>query len=500
MDQVTAAQTLLEKSDYRKASLMAKKAMDNLLKVGNHAEAIRALEIRVNAMYAIQDYEKAISVLREVLSEFKQKGERHGVVLVTSLIADANLSKGDAREALQKAEEAKEYAKDERDRLGEAVALRTLRKIKLHLDQLEEAIELSHRVADIMQECKDPEAQGFEMYSIAQLHLRAKQFDECIVAARKAASLFRSEEVCNSDAEAHALRVGAQAFWHTGVLRQASWQEGKTDCALSMCLAACQLYKVIGNAQDQFGTGIMATRLLLELSEFDEAYEMAVELRQLAKKKDFSMSLLIEAITLSIEALTSRQKARKDTATLKSQRAWLQAAVDAANELVGVSKGVSKIEQAEANRVLANSLLVKERLSKDGSFALAQQAAEKYLALAVGLQDQSLEANACLLLSEVHFANKDINAAIQAIDRADELYKASTDLVGRAKVESLRMTFRFSDQWHKVRVKAADGSLRNADEVEKATLPTIATEWQEVKATVYIHFDNLQARAAKNIG
>merc|ERR1711907_245955 len=108
---------------------MAKKAMDKLMKAANNTAAIRALEIRVNAMYALQDYEKAIVLLGEVLAEFKRKGDRHYEVLAMSLMADAFLSKGDAEEALRKAEEAKELAKDQRDRTGEAVALRTLAKI-----------------------------------------------------------------------------------------------------------------------------------------------------------------------------------------------------------------------------------------------------------------------------------------------------------------------------------------------------------------------------------
>mmetsp|Transcript_2771 Transcript_2771/g.4193 ORF Transcript_2771/g.4193 Transcript_2771/m.4193 type:complete len:497 (+) Transcript_2771:72-1562(+) len=496
MEQIITAETLFEHADYKRASLTAKKAMDKLMKVGNYTEAVRALEIRANSMHALQDSEKATMLLGEVLGEFKQKGETHFEILVTSLIADASLSKGDTQGALRKAEEAKELAKDRRDGIGEAVALRTLAKINIQLGELDEAIRFSYRVADIMQECKDLEAQAFELYSIAQLHLHARQFSDSIVSAKKAVSLFR--KVANKEAEANAFRVGAEASWHAGVLRVASWQEGRNDCALSMCLAALELYKYVGNVQKQIATGIMVAKLFFELHDYEEASEMAMAMWQISMKANSSKAEIMESIKLYIDALTSRHSARKSTATLKTQRGWLQAAVDAAKELVALSMHLPKPEQAEANRILAKALLVKETALSDGSVAHALQAAEKYLDCAVQSQDRGLQAAALLLLAELHFHNKDINAAIEANNRAEEMYKDAMDVFGQAKVESLRSKFRFSDQWSKVRVKASDGSLRKAIDVEKEAMPAIATGWKN--ATLYIHFDNLQARAAKNIG
>jgi hypothetical protein len=242
----------------------------------------------------------------------------------------------------------------------------------------------------------------------------------------------------------------------------------------------------------------MTAKLLLELQEFEEAYERAVELWQTSARTNSSKAQVMETIKISIDALTNRYSARKSTSTLKSQKGWVQAAVDAAHQLVAVSIDTAKTEQAEANRMLAKSLLIKGNLLADDSFPLAVQAAEKYLALAAELQDRSLEAAACLLLAEAHLGNQDINAAIEANTRAADIYKDMSDLSGQAKVEALRQKFRFSDQWRKVRVKAADGTMRSVVDVEKEAMPSIARGWQQ--ATVYIHFDNLAGRAAKNIG
>jgi len=285
---------------------------------------------------------------------------------------------------------------------------------------------------------------------------------------------------------------------YSGVLRQTNWQDSRNDCALSMFLAACELYKAVGSTQDQIATGIMTAKLLLELREFEEAHERAVALWQMSGTSS-SRATTMEAIKISINALTGRYSARKSTSTLKSQKLWLQAAVDAANQLVAVSLETGKVEQAEANQMLANTLLIKGSALKDDSFALAVQPAEKYLAQAVDLQDQSLEAAACLLLSEVYFGNQDINAALEANERAAKIYKASSNPSGIAKSEALQSKFRLSDQWRKVRVKDAEGKLRNVVEVEREYMPALATGFGK-EATLYIHFYNMSARAAKNIG
>jgi tetratricopeptide (TPR) repeat protein len=291
MEQVVSAAAFLQNGDYKQATLMAQKAMNKLKKSGNVTDLFQALEIRVNAMYATQDYDKAAEVLRSVLTEYKGSGEKKGEVLVTCLLADALLNKGETEAAMAKAEEAKELAKDQRDRSGEAVALRTLSKIHMRLNNLDEALNLGYRVSDIMEESKDYESQAFELTSLAELHQQAGQDNECIAAVRKAAKLF--QKVPNRDGEAQALRIGAEASWASGVIRKSTWDSGDDEGALPMSTRALDLFRSLGNLDGQIAMATMQGQLLLQLNEFDEAYQVAIETSEMLPRVDSTAEQMV---------------------------------------------------------------------------------------------------------------------------------------------------------------------------------------------------------------
>jgi tetratricopeptide (TPR) repeat protein len=497
MEQLATAVAFLQNGDYKKAALMAQKALIKIKQTGDVIDIFKALEVRVTAMCASQDFEKATSSIQEVLSQFRQTGQKNGVVLVTCLLADALLSKGDTEGALAHAESAKELAKDERDRTGEAVALRTLGKIHLHMNAMDEAIQCGYRVADIMQECKDPEAQAFDLVSLAEVHSQAGQYEDCVTVVKKAASLFQT--VQNKEGEADALRVGADACWAAKVLRRANWKDDYDDGALPMCTKALGLYKAVGNVQGHIAMGSMMGKLQFELQDFDGALSTAEELVPIIRSTDFTKDQLGEMYKLAVESLLCRVAARKSTATQRSLGQWVQKAVEHAQELVGLHRDSVQSEQMESERILASALIAKGEVLKEPSFAVAAaQAAQKSLDVSKELQDPRAEAAACLVRAEIHFASREINPAADLVEKCLEMYKELQDFTGITKAERLLRKFKSSPLWPQRKFKTADGALVSGPEAMALNIPLGGTGYQ--KAELYIHLDNLRSRSAKNIG
>merc|ERR1712050_789093 len=154
----------------------------------------------------------------------------------------------------------------------------------------------------------------------------------------------------------------------------------------------------------------MQGQLLLQLNEFEEAYQVAAETADILPRLDFTSEQLGSNLKTAIHALLGRLNARTKTATLKSKKQWSQNAVDMSTQLVTAFAGCAKNDQSDSFSILARALLAKGKALKEKGFAAAVQAAEKSVALASEVQDPLLLANAYMLQAEAHFADEDINA------------------------------------------------------------------------------------------
>jgi len=492
MDSVSSAERLLKDGAPKKAAAMASKALAKLKQTGSAADVVSALQVLTRAHCATQDIQKSQAILKDFRAEFQRKGEQQSETLVICLQGDCYLANGDIEDALSMANEALELAVGQRDKKGEAAALATKAKISTQTGNTDEAITHRRAVAYILHECKDYEGEALELLSVAELHFWQAQHGECVSTAKRAAKIFR--DVGHKHAEAGALRVGAEAAWAQGVMKQVRWG-GEDDGALPMAMASLELYKEAGIVEGQIDLSNMIAQVLLQMGDFEEASQM-VEVAMDKAQMVGNRAALGLALKTGVHALIGRMNARGANATQKSMRELADKATSAASSLVDLWANADKASQSEAHYVNGSALFARGQALKEKKFENALMAADRSVELAREAQQRKSEAAALVLKAQIHFAMSEINPAADALEAADAIYKEEMDVDGKENTSNILRKMRGSYEWSKRKVTPKlDGSGKPAA-VEG--VPIGATGLNS--AYVYIHFDELRGRAAKNIG
>jgi tetratricopeptide (TPR) repeat protein len=496
MQSLRQAEQLLKDGEAKKAGFMASKALAKLKQDGSAADVVSALEVMTRAYCTTQDAVKALAILKDCRSEFQRKGDRHSEVLITSLQAEAHLATGSSDEALSRAEEALEMAVQDRDRLAEAAALRAKAKVCSFTGNSDETVTLSKTVAHILYECKDFEGQGLELLTVAETHFYLAQYSECIATAKQAAKIFR--EVGHTNAEANALRMGAEAAWAQGSLNQVSWR-GKDEGALPMAREALELYKKTGMVDGQVETCGMIAQVLLQMEEFEQAQSAGLEALKKARESG-NRVIQAESLKTIVNALLGRLTYRISTATQTSLKEIGDAAVEVASQLEVLWATADEASLCEASYVKANALLERARALHETKLDNAVASADLSVHCAKEAQLRKWEAAALCLKADIHFQMKDINPAADAVDEAFRIYKEDGDMEGLDAVKKLFAKFRSSYEWSKRKVKVTDGKDAGMVDTDYTAIPVGATGLDIARGYLHIHFDNLRGRAAKNIG
>jgi len=455
------AQWYLLKEHSQEALKNATEALELIREVGwGLVWEASALDLVVIAHMQGYQASEGVDVAREALETFRERGDKRQVVFMLEVLIFAHLADFDnSEEASRVAQEGASVCQELGDQRWESIMLHLNSYVHYRAERFDEALQAAEKSVAISKSVGIKKDEALLLVPLSTTLNQKGKHDDALEVAKRARELSQGEDEKGLEASAvlamawcfavsgrlsRAIETAMDAsamFKEEGDVREASRAlkqavifhraEEDYESAVSVATTRLGLVQELGDKRAQARAHLLIANLHMGNEKFKEAARAAMEGRQVARvagHRKGEIEMLHTVVEANIEQLFSGKQDKGS----HSFKVGCDKTLRSAKEAVVLSQMLkSKDLEAISQYWLSQTYMAADRLEQ------AEQAAQASASFFELFKDFRGQACALAIVGQVHFAQREPEKGMEALNEALNLMKKAGEARGEENVNKL---------------------------------------------------------------